>query len=262
MVYHCVNISVSPGDTLCTGSVATFTPVSINGGSAPAYTWLVNGLHISADQKFSYTPAIGDIVKVILKSNAHCATPDTVSNSTQLTLELPSIPIVTITANPDTNVFYGQPVTYTASVSGSSGPVAYQWIINKTYIAGATDISFTSYTLRDNDSVTCVITTSNTCGKAITEKTIASRINTLSIQRLNLNTSIIVYPNPAKYNITIENASGCFYSLFNLLGQELFSDKINSNKEVVATKSLMPGTYILRIRDTKGEIINKRIIKE
>ncbi len=261
-VVPAVNISITPGDTICSGSGAAFSASSVNGGSDPVYLWFVNGLNQSADNSFSYLPVSGDIVKVILKSNAICASPDTVSRIANLTIEIPSQPLVSIFVSPDTIANYGKPVTYTAVVSGSSGPVAYQWVINKTYIAGATNASFTSDTLRDNDSVACVISTSNSCGTVITEKTIAANINTLDVHQLNLNPLIIIYPNPANFNITIENASNCFYSLLNILGQELFSDKINSNKEVLATCSFNPGIYILRIKDADGAIINKRFIKE
>jgi len=73
-----VTISAAPGDSVCIGTPVTFTASSIFGGSAPLYSWTVNGvISSSATPTFHYTPANGDVVSVKLTSNAVCAYPDT-----------------------------------------------------------------------------------------------------------------------------------------------------------------------------------------
>jgi len=89
-----INISVSaaitPGvsitssdNNVCAGTPVTFTAKPVNGGSAPAYQWLVNGGNAGTNSNTftSNTLVNGDIVTCRLTSNVHCAVPLTVVSS-------------------------------------------------------------------------------------------------------------------------------------------------------------------------------------
>ena len=79
---------------------------------------------------------------------------------------------------------------------------------------------------------------------------------------LRQNRNVQIYPNPAKESITIENATGSYFEMFDILGKEILSDKINSNKETVNLQRLSPGICLFRIVAANGEIINKIFVKE
>jgi hypothetical protein len=71
-----------------------------------------------------------------------------------------------------------------------------------------------------------------------------------------------VYPNPATNEITIKNAEGGEMKIYNLLGQEILSQKINSDKEVVNIQSLLSGTYIIRMQGKDNSVQSSSFIKE
>ncbi|MEO8762341.1 MAG: PKD domain-containing protein, partial [Bacteroidia bacterium] len=81
-----VTISVSPSATVCTGSVATFSATSSNGGTTPVFQWIKNGIN-SGTNSATYTliPSNNDQVHVIMTSNAACALP-LIANSNTITI--------------------------------------------------------------------------------------------------------------------------------------------------------------------------------
>lgn len=81
-----VTITVSPNDTVCTGVLTTYTATPLNGGSAPTYQWLVNGVIAGSGSSYSYTPGNADIVTVNMVSSAPCATPASVSAAVTMTV--------------------------------------------------------------------------------------------------------------------------------------------------------------------------------
>ncbi len=81
-----VTLSVSPNDTVCTGVTVTYTATSVNGGSAPAYQWLVNGVISGTGSSYSYIPGNADVVTVNMASSAPCATPASVSAGVTMTV--------------------------------------------------------------------------------------------------------------------------------------------------------------------------------
>jgi len=249
-----------PGDTICMGTSVNFTAIPVNGGSIPIYNWQVNGVNVGSGNTYSYVPEIGDVVRVQLKSDAICVSPDTVSKSIGLIVISPLTPIVSIVVNPNSIIVSGQTVTLSASVKGRQSSPAYQWVVNHTYIAGATDSFYTSNNFSNNDSVTCIVTTSNECGSVIAEKTVAVLINTDMINQILNSNSISIFPNPATGVFTIENAAGCDMKILNSIGQELYLTKINSARDIVDTQFLISGIYLVQVKSLNGELTYLRLV--
>ena len=78
-----ISISASPGASLCSGSAVNFTAAVTNGGTAPQYTWQLNGTPVSTATTYSLSaPSNGQQVQCSLLSNATCATPASVTSNT------------------------------------------------------------------------------------------------------------------------------------------------------------------------------------
>jgi hypothetical protein len=159
------SVSVSPSATdICIGTGVTFTATPTNGGSTPAYQWLVNGNNSGTNSNVFTTTALanGDAVSVIMTSSAACpSVPTATSSPISITVNPTSAPAVTISPSSN-NICAGTSVTFTAVPSNGGVTPTYQWKVNGAN-TGGNSATFTSNTLNDADAVTCVLTSSSTC---------------------------------------------------------------------------------------------------
>ncbi|HXB42719.1 MAG TPA: gliding motility-associated C-terminal domain-containing protein, partial [Puia sp.] len=93
-----VSISAS-ANNMCSGIPVVFTATPTNGGNAPAFQWLVNGIGSGGDSAIFTSSALrdGDIVYCIMASSLACATAD---SSTTVHMVVYPLPLVAF--NPDT----------------------------------------------------------------------------------------------------------------------------------------------------------------
>jgi hypothetical protein len=160
-----VSIHANPGDTVCAGTVVNYTTTSTHSGPSPAYQWSVNGLNVSTVSNYSFVPANGDVVTVILAADTVCAIPDTVSSSLHMTVFTPVRPSVGVLVNPNDTVCLGTPVTFTAIPSFGGTAPTYQWLTNGLPVATG---SVYTYTPSDGDVVLVDMTSNYQCRLANT----------------------------------------------------------------------------------------------
>ena len=130
-----VSISATPGITVCSASLDTFTANPVNGGSSPVYQWYVNGVATGTGATYSYLPVNGDVVSVLLTSNSSCAFPDTASSTVVVTVGLPLTPSVSITSVHSDSTCTGDTVQFAAvPVYGGTAPT-YLWTKNGINVA-------------------------------------------------------------------------------------------------------------------------------
>ena len=86
--------------------------------------------------------------------------------------------------------------------------------------------------------------------------------NALSIHNV-IDYSTTVYPNPAKHNITIENINFIINSIeiYNITGQLVISEYVNSMSTILNTSDLEKGVYLLDIKSNNSSIKRKIIIE-
>jgi hypothetical protein len=78
-----VSIAVSPPASVSKGTMVTYTATVINGGASPTYQWRKNNINIPGATAATYSAIAGidfmsgDSINVHVKSNNHCAKPDT-----------------------------------------------------------------------------------------------------------------------------------------------------------------------------------------
>ena len=158
-----VSITVSPSNTVCTGTSVTFTATATNSGTTPTYQWKKNGSNVGTNSStFTYTPANGDSIKCVLTSNATCASPVTAtSNIIAMTVSSMVEPTITVIPYPNDTVCVGTTVTYTAYTTIGGTTPTYQW--KKNGVNVGTNSSTYTYTPNNGDSVRCVLTSNAAC---------------------------------------------------------------------------------------------------
>ncbi|WP_276132303.1 beta strand repeat-containing protein [Polluticoccus soli] len=124
-----VSIAVSPGNSFCPGTNATFTATPTNGGTTPAYQWKKNSFNVGTNSATyaDNTLTTGDVITCVMTSNTPCPTggvATTTSNGITINTSFPAS--VSIVASPSTNICPGSSVTFTATATNGGTP-AYQW---------------------------------------------------------------------------------------------------------------------------------------
>ncbi len=156
-----VTVNNTVAGPFCQGDTLNFSATPVNGGTAPTYDWIVDGVVLQSGAVDTFATSVlnnGSVVQVVLHSNSSCVSSPTDTASTFIALNSAVVPDVTI--SPDTSVCPGSPVTYTATpLNGGTIPV-YQWYVNGSAIAGATAATFTT-TLNAGDSLITVEMNSN-----------------------------------------------------------------------------------------------------
>ncbi|MCX6249127.1 MAG: PKD domain-containing protein [Bacteroidetes bacterium] len=172
----------TPNQTICTGTMVTFSASPTNGGTTPAYQWQVNGGGVFPNTPtMSYSPANGDIVKCILTSSNTVCISNNPASSNSITMTVnPNLPVsvaISASANP---FCAGAQITFSATPTNGGTNPTYQWLINGT--GGSQPAPTYTYTPSNGDIVTCVLTSNITCptGNPATSNTITMVENTVN----------------------------------------------------------------------------------
>ncbi|HLP51971.1 MAG TPA: T9SS type A sorting domain-containing protein [Chitinophagales bacterium] len=178
--------------TICTGTTVTVTANATNGGTTPAYQWLVNGTPAGNNSAVFTSSAFnnGDVITCVLTSNAGCTTTNT-ATSTPITFTVTNglQPTVTVTASAD-SICAGSMVTFTANAVNAGNSPAYQWLLNGTLV-GSNSNTYTSNTLTGSDVVTCEVTSNAGCsnGTTVTSTPLSVTVNTVLTPTVTISTT-------------------------------------------------------------------------
>ncbi len=161
-----VSIAASPGSSICSGTSVTFTATPTNGGT-PSYQWKKNGTNVGTNST-TYTDASlnnNDAITCVMTSTASCATTTTaISNTITETVTNNVTPSVSISSN--SSICAGTSVTFTATPTNGGTP-SYQWKKNGTNV-GTNSTTYTDAALNNNDTITCVMTSTAACATTTT----------------------------------------------------------------------------------------------
>jgi len=87
-------VIAADANTICSGTLVTYTATPVNEGASPVYQWQVNGIDVGINSAtFSYIPANDDIVTCMLTSSLACpgVNPATSNPVTMIVNESPAI---------------------------------------------------------------------------------------------------------------------------------------------------------------------------
>jgi gliding motility-associated-like protein len=163
-------VSLATPPVQCAGTALTFTAVVANAGAAPTFRWLVNNVAVASGPTFtSSTLVTGDQVRVEVTPTAGLCSTGPATATVTVTRTPTTQPTLAIAVQPNAPVCPGEPLTFSiASVTGAGPTPTYQWQVNGTDVAGATTPVFTSTTLRDGQTVTLRLRTTDECGQPAT----------------------------------------------------------------------------------------------
>ncbi len=264
-------------DTVCQGSLASFTAVSVNGGTAPAYIWIVNGSIVTGASASSYTylPSNNQTIVCRLNSNYRCPSVNNVSSNTVTIRVNPQyIPVVNITAVPGTVAKEGELVTFTANVTGGGANPTYQWKIRGAAVAGATLSTFSSSDLNNGDSVTCAVIGTGECGLETINSIVMKITPTTGVGTTSITTGDIrMMPNPTNGTFTVSGTLGSqideqvSLEITDVLGQVVYRAATVAragilNEQVQLSSSLANGMYMLNISNGNDRKVFHFVLKQ
>jgi len=161
-----VSVSIAESaNPVCAGTPVTFTATPVNGGATPSYQWRVNGTNVGSNSAtYSYSPANGDVVTVVLTSSESCTSGNPATSNAVTIAHLPAIPATPGVIAGPASVCPGTQPTYTigvvANATGYTWIVPFGWTI--TSAQNTTSITVTSGASGQNGTIT--VTASNECG--------------------------------------------------------------------------------------------------
>lgn len=152
-------ITISNVDPLiCEGELTHFTADAYYGDALPSYQWLVNGKPVGFNKPEYNTDSLtnGSLVECILTISKPSCT-GTKSATSQMTIYVYPMIHPKITITPSQNpICRGQEVTFSATANGGDAET-FVWEINGKP-TGEIGSTFSSNSLKDNDSVSCTVT--------------------------------------------------------------------------------------------------------
>jgi len=163
-----VNSSVAIGTsatTICQDSLVIFTATPSNGGTAPAYQWMVNSQPAGTGAANYSSPDLkdGDVIRVVMLGSLFCSIPET-SNTFTMTV----YPLPVISMPPDTVIAAGSSIVLDPLVTGQI--LSYQWSpvtwLDRPDVAAplASPITTTTYQLKVVTDKGCTATGKETIG--------------------------------------------------------------------------------------------------
>jgi hypothetical protein len=266
-----VNISVTPNDTLCSGTSATFVATSVNGGASPAYYWFNYSTSVGTGPTYTYTPATSDEIRCMMLTSVACPLNDTaISDSIRMMVNITVTPTDTIISNAsgDSITYLGQLVNFTSTATYCGSGTTYQWYVNSRRVAGATNYNYTTAFYSDS-SIYCVVHCNAPCQSRPydTSNVIiihGEYLNHLSVTSVsNPNSNIALFPNPNTGEFTVSCITDVTddmpYEVVDIAGRVVSRGALHPTNGVVRQQisgggdhDLQPGQYVMRVVSPMG----------
>lgn len=263
--------SMGAGDTVCNGIIPVFTALPTNGGAAPSYLWQVNGSGTGTGSTYSYGPSNDDTLSVKMISNASCAAPDSATAEMILTVVYPYPSSVLVNAYPSTTIGTGDADTFVATIPPGGPAPTYQWLLNGIAVSGATTDTFTSSTFSNNDSVTCVVTSTDLC-QLSTFNSLIVMVIPEGVKNIVSTAEIILSPNPNNGTFTLKGNTGnvtdndASVEITNMLGEAVYKTNLTLQNgtidALIQPDIVLPkGVYLLSLRTGESNTVFRFVVQ-
>jgi len=261
-------------DTVCKGTEVTYTASGTFGGSAPLFTWVVNGVTVGAGTSYTYTPNDSDVVYSTLLSNYRCRSVNRVfSNNIVMGVQDAIVPSVSISANPGNSITAGTTVTLTATITDGGAAPTYKWSVNGAAITGATSATYANNNFANKDSVTVFVTRTDACGMSSFNGLLMHVGGVSVIQVAAGIANINVVPNPNKGEFTVKGDLGVAadvdvtMELTNMLGQVVYKGNTVAkggtlDEHIKLSNTLANGMYLLNVHSDAASKVFHVVVEQ
>ena len=262
-----VSISTSSAP-VCPGAPMTFTAAPVNGGAAPFYAWKVNGAPVAgaSSSTLNHNAAAGDVVFCVMTSNLACRTMDNVtSNNIAENVDVPVTPEFTMVADPGTNIFKYSNVNFSLDIHVAGFAPSFAWKVNNGTTASTT-ATFSTANLRNNDTVSCTVTSNSPCGTKSYTRYMVMSVSALGVNTVASVNDFNILPNPNNGAFTVKGTLATSATeevtidVTNMLGQVVYSSKVMAqggsiNEQLQLSNSLANGMYLLNLHTSTGNAV-------
>ncbi len=269
-----ITITSHPGDTVCQGTAVNYTVLTTWGGTAPTYSWILNGSPVSTAATYAFTPVDNDVLFCVMNSSYGCVTSvSAISNNSHVRVETTTSPTISITLSTGTmtnSVAYND--TFTAVTTNEGFHPMYQWSINGVPVVGATSSVFIQSSLNNNDAVSCLVVNVNACGVYSASSTVVVTTSNVGVQPVvTLSGDIRLMPNPNKGAFTLQGNIGSTdqnvaIEVTDMLGQVVYRSNVLVHKgelnEHIQLHNIANGMYLLNLRADNGSKVFHMVIEQ
>lgn len=257
-----ISITANPGDTVCQGTVVTFTATTVNGGTTPRYQWMSGPFTpIVGAMSSTFTSSTlvnGATIFCVLNSTITCPSPVSANSNVIKMNVISNPPVAHIFATGGPYVVPGSTVKFTSLVYNGGINPNYQWKVNGVNVPGAIADTFVLANIRRNDTVSLVVTSTMAC--AVPDFTVSNIIYifpTTGVSNVGEALNMLqLYPNPNNGSFTLQgvfqdaSAEPIVIEVVNMLGQVVSKTTAtiqnNELNQSIFMNNVADGVYILR----------------
>lgn len=225
-------------DVTCIGGEDGEIEIVAEGGTAPFSYSIDNG--VTFETSGIFTDLIEGTYNVAVKDVNECAV-----EGSEITLTYMENPV----AGFDFEYGSDGEVSFTNS---SVDAIAYAWDFGDGVGISTDENPVYSYTA--NDTYEVILAAASEHCFSLSTQTV--EVQNVGIDGINLS-NVELYPNPAAYLLTINNIQNSTVSIYNLVGELVVFEKVDSNSAQINVANLAQGTYIVKVQNNNSVFTSK-----
>ena len=263
--------------SICSGQQVTFTATPTNGGTAPNYDWQINGSSVGTNSNTYSSSQLqnNNVVKVIMTSNAQCASPGS-ATSNLINMVVGTAVSPTISISGLTTVNQNQSTILTASINHGGSLPSYQWQDSTNLhgwqnIGGAINSTLNYIPTLTGNKVRCMLTSNAPCAalSSVTSSPLVFTVSTVTwVEPVPSNNyGVSFYPNPVGETLVVDSLKlldgWTSLEIYSLDGKSriITVNISNQTRVTVPVSKLASGLYVVLLKRRAGSAIYSKFIK-